>query len=222
MERAKGITVTFTDSEFISLLQSTKFARALKTTATHVRRTGHEAGFSVHTLGTRKTHIPYMILSSRSDSLTHAEWRVLDEEPGTGEACGVLFDFHFHPDSEAPIIPSTEEGDLTGFSDPEAPSAVMGIGRVRLNRDIDMLIMKPKSGIISLAELDELNNLHPELTPQSQVIDIMERNGIQAFLIKYVLQGSRYMVDEDSITKLSQLGNTKVSLSTIPEEFLGG
>lgn len=216
MESTNVNHVVFAAEEFTRLLRAKKTQKALAKTANHVKKQKHEAGFSLHTSPRQKTHIPYLSLGINSDSLSGAEHITVDDEPSTSESCGTLLDFHFHPDPNESIIPSAREGDLSLFEMPAAP-AIIGIGHQRIGT-LDILLMRPRAAI-SITALSEIEDLDPR-TPQSHVIDILEQNGIEAFLIRLVTENGGYSLDGESVDRLNALGKIHVPLLSIPQEFL--
>lgn len=129
--------VQFTPGELVSFFKTPQFRTALTIAGDETYQSHRETGFTVETDAYKNLRIPFVEVG-KFDTMRGA--KILQDIDGMGgDYYGILLNFHFHPDTDGVIGPSVTDLKLLYFD--HLRPALLGIGEIHMNRDVDILLL---------------------------------------------------------------------------------
>lgn len=215
----------FSPEDLRQFFTSKKFLEALGVAARFTEDSGYESAFTVYLGEDKKDVILPEVLRGNTDSVSTQGYsrttlKVFDgneallKKRTNFEFAGILFDYHFHPDTDSTIVPSA--ADLKSYQ--ASGTGLAGIGQVRSNGEVDILLAKRKFSVTH-DEVDVYENeANPEHT-QREVDKLLEELGFTVGKIHLKKNKGKYELSENALQVLEKIGTVKVQLSSKVLEY---
>ena len=185
--------VEISGEEFLGILSSQDFLKALKTASRETQKSGHEAGFHMQ-VNKDKTHRVSEVTEGGTDFIQHEYQEEMDGY--NREPTGSLMDLHLHPTIKGAIEPSSADLNLAG------DFAFLGVGAVKKDGNVDVLLIRKKS-FVSDSEIPEnadrfdQDAWDPNMS-QEEVMRHLDENGFENFLISFEKDRRSLKLNEQS------------------------
>jgi len=195
--------VEISGKEFLAILNSQDFLKALKTASRETQKSGHEAGFHMQIDKDKSCQVSE-VTEGGTDFMQHKYQEDMDGYHR--EPTGSFMDLHFHPDIRGAIEPSATDLNLS------RDFALLGIGGVKKDGNVDVLLIRKKS-FISDNEISEnidkfIQDAYSPNISQEEVMKYLDENGFENFLIAFQKDKKSLKLDEQS--KNTILGIEKI------------
>ncbi len=205
----------FSSQEIERMLISQKFAAALALAAQYTADEGHESHFVVR-VGENKGElfIPEVIagVTDRVDTEDGVRIEVfgdkdqLEKMESQDKKIGSVFDFHFHPAADGPIVPSL--ADLRSYE----RVGLGSIGQVRIDGTVDMILLKKR--LISTRDHQRFYDEDDRIFSgdQRRVNEAVVSFGMDVWEIRFKKTRDGYHLDEASKKIIETLKEVHVPL----------
>lgn len=201
--------ILFTARDLLTVVRDPKFTRSLNIAANHTQQQGHEAGFKVYVDRTKHPYIESVEAGSADSFQELEELEEIDGQASSYEHLYLLFDFHFHPDTDEIIEPSDSDVSMYGVEKPEKPPAFMAVGHVNDNGNVRMLITRTPDYQLIEDDVRFYDDERRNASFQADIIKTLGEMGIQAAVIDLKAKKtggySLHKATQDEILKLDPI-----------------
>lgn len=205
----------FSSQEIEGMMVSQKFADALDLAAKYTADEGHESHFVVRAGEDKgELFIPEVIagVTDRVDTEDGVRIEVfgdkdqLEKMESQDKKVGSVFDFHFHPAADGPIVPSA--ADLGSYE----RVGLGSVGQVRMDGAVDMLVLKRR--LVSTVDHRKFYAEDDRIFSGNQrlVNEAIVSFGMDVWEIRFKKTSDGYKLDEASRKVIESIGKVRVPL----------
>jgi hypothetical protein len=211
-------------AEFLEILTSSKFLKALKIAGQETYKSGYETGFEVAILNEETINNNSIFIGEvkrggtdrmGGEGFTSEIIVSLDNiqdyvERKINRGGGNLLEFHFHPLIDGPLIPSNI--DLSCFMAGGYAPSFLGVGQIGKNMRIDILLIQRPQRIIYKENIEDFSQEAFRLWRQPDIEEALKKEGFENILITLEKTKRGYQLNETSRKKISTLSPIKINM----------
>jgi hypothetical protein len=212
----KPVEVLMTPEDLLGTIQSAEFKRALGLSANITFSTGMESGFTVNLLPDNKERFIESVRTGDGSSMRYdaqSEIRLDDRVDISVGLIGTYIRFHFHPESDGPIIPSSGEAgdDLYQFSaESESDAGYLMTAKIDESRNITILVIRRPSIPMDSYDFEYFYSDIEGVITTEEVADILSKRNLPSTVINFKRTNRGYKLTDYSPEEIAKIGNVSV------------